>query len=290
MLGQPAKHQLERHTPIYVLHGVGGLDGPGKSHLGFQRGISCYHPLQGPVCHSVTSLHEAVLVGRIRGCRSIFNAVKLTQILNLSIEKLCSSVTHDVLWGAVVFEPLCHQVLGYRGTLLVVDEAGGLELAEGVTKVEDEGRSILVPAVLLEINSKDVVVADGSGGCYPRSGQPAVFNCTNLALGEVVNSLDGVLVPHLCLLHHVFDLVGVGVAESLVQVDDLFPGQRLPPSRSLQVLRLLDFLHLGVLLQSNIGHYPLCFLLGPLCPVHNLPGKIVLLGLRHWIELEMKMA
>ena len=38
MLGQPAKHQLERHTTIYVLHGVGGLDGPGCATWGFIEG------------------------------------------------------------------------------------------------------------------------------------------------------------------------------------------------------------------------------------------------------------
>ena len=46
----------------------------------------------------------------------------------------------------MVFEPLCHQVLSCRGTLLVVGEAGSLELA----------------AVLLEIDNKDAFMADSS--------------------------------------------------------------------------------------------------------------------------------
>ena len=38
-------------------------------------------------------------------------------------------------------------MISNRGTILVVDETGGLELAEGVTEVEDERRGILVPAI-----------------------------------------------------------------------------------------------------------------------------------------------
>ena len=189
----------------------------------------------------------------------------------------------------MVFKPLCYQMLSYRGTFLVVDKTGGLELAEGVTKIEDEGRSIFVPAVLLEIDGKDVVVANGSRGCYPWSGQPAVFYCTNLALGEIVNGFDCILVLHPCLLHHIFDFVGVGMTKGLVQMNNLFPCQRFLHFLCFQVLRLLDFLHLGSLLPCNIGHYPLCFLFGPLCPVYNLPDEIVFFGLSHWIKLEMKM-
>ena len=48
-----------------------------------------------------------------------------------------------------------------------------------------------------------------------------MFNCTNLALGGVVDSLDCGFIPHFCFLHHVLDFIGVGVAESLVQVNDL---------------------------------------------------------------------
>ena len=159
----------------------------------------------------------------------------------------------------------------YCCTLLVVDEAGSLELAEGVTKVEDKGRSILVLAVFLEINGKDVVVADGFGACYLWFGQPAVFSCTYLAQNEVINGLYGIVVPHLRLLHQVFDLIGVGVAQSLVQVDNLFPGQRFPPSQPLQFPRLFNLLHLGILFQSNIGHYLLYFLFGPLRFVKRSP-------------------
>ena len=54
-------------------------------------------------------------------------------------------------------------MISYCGTFLVVDEASGFKFAEGVTKVEDKRRSILVPTVFLEINGKDVVVADGLG-------------------------------------------------------------------------------------------------------------------------------
>ena len=76
--------------------------------------------------------------------------MKLTPVLNHITEKLSSSVTHNVLWRAMVFEPLCHQVLSYRGTLLIVDETGRLELA----------------AVLLEIDNKDALMADSCRGCY----------------------------------------------------------------------------------------------------------------------------
>ena len=87
------------------------------------------------------------------------------------------------------------------GTFLVVDEASGFEFAKGVTKVEDKRRSILVPTVFLEINGKDVVVADGLGACYLWLGQPAVFGYTYLAQNEVINGLNSVVVPHLRLLH-----------------------------------------------------------------------------------------
>ena len=94
-------------------------------------------------------------------------------------------------------------MIGNRRTLLVVDETGGLELAEGVTEVEDERRGILVPAIFFEVNGKDMVVANGFGTCCLWFGQPAVFSCTYLALNEVINSVDGVVVPHLRLLHQV---------------------------------------------------------------------------------------
>ena len=80
----------------------------------------------------------------------MFNAMKLTQVLNLVIEKLGFSVIRNVLWGAVVFGPLCDWVLNYCGTFLV-DETGGLELA----------------AILLDISSKDAAVTDDFKGCFP---------------------------------------------------------------------------------------------------------------------------
>ena len=92
----------------------------------------------------------------------MFNAMKLTQVLNLVIGNLGFSDIHNVLWRTVVFEPLCDQVPGYFGTLLV-DETGGLALT----------------AVLLDIDRKNVAVADDFRGCYPWTGQPAMFNCIN---------------------------------------------------------------------------------------------------------------
>ena len=66
--------------------------------------------------------------------------------------------------------PFCYQVLCYCGALLIIDEAGSLEPAEDITEVKDEGRSILITAVFLEVDSKDMIVTDGSRSCYPWSG------------------------------------------------------------------------------------------------------------------------
>ena len=87
------------------------------------------------------------------------------------------------------------------GTFLVVDEASSFEFAEGVTKIEDKRRSILVPMVFLEINGKDVIMADGLGACFLWVGHFAMFGCTYLAPIEVINGVDSVVVLHLRLLH-----------------------------------------------------------------------------------------
>ena len=97
---------------------------------------------------------------RVRGSSGEFNAMELAKFSNLTIEKFVSSVTHDVFWRAVIFEPLRHQTLCYCGTLFVVDKARRLEPAEGVTEVENVWRSIFISAILLQINSQNVVVTD----------------------------------------------------------------------------------------------------------------------------------
>ena len=107
-------------------------------------------------------------------------------------------------------------MLCYCGALLIVNEAGSLEPAEDITEVKDEGRSIPVSAVFLKVDSEDMIVTDGSGSCYPWSWQPVVFNCTNLALIEVINCLNGIIIPHLCLLHHIFNLIRMNMAQSLM--------------------------------------------------------------------------
>ena len=45
--------------------------------------------------------------------------------------------------------------------------------------------------------------------------------CTNLAVGEVLDGLESVVVPKLCFLNQFPELVLVGVAQSLVKSDDL---------------------------------------------------------------------
>ena len=48
-----------------------------------------------------------------------------------------------------------------------------------------------------------------------------MLHCTDLAVLQLVNELESVVIIELGLLHHVLDLVPVGVAKGLMQPDDL---------------------------------------------------------------------
>ena len=83
--------------------------------------------------------------------------MKLTEILDFSIQELFSSITHEVFWRAMKFHPICDDMLSNGGTLFVFDKTGSFESGESVHKIDDEGWGIFISPVFLQIYSHNMI-------------------------------------------------------------------------------------------------------------------------------------
>ena len=72
---------------------------------------------------------------RVRSCGGVSDPMELAEIPHLSIEKLLSSVTHEILGSSMPAEPLENQGIGHFLPALVLQETASFETAKNINEI-----------------------------------------------------------------------------------------------------------------------------------------------------------